>query len=173
MSGSTMHRASRVHVAGHGGPVGSAVWRHLASEDFTKLEGRSHGELTRRFHEAKESAAPSVTLSGTGSPRREFLHVDDMANAALFLLESYDEAEHVNVGVGDDGTLKELAGNVARIVGYEGGLGWDTSKPDGMPRKLLDVTKINSLGWKAQIGLEEGISATYDWYVEQEAWARR
>jgi GDP-L-fucose synthase len=129
--------------------------------------------MIRRFHEAKVSGAPSVTLWGTGSPRREFLHVDDMARAVLFLLENYDEAEHVNVGVGEDITIKELAETIARIVQYQGALEWDTSKPDGMPRKLLDVSKINRLGWKAQIGLEEGIGATYDWYVAGEASARR
>jgi GDP-L-fucose synthase len=150
--------------------------RHFISAMPTNLYGegdnfdlaKSHvlPAMIRRFHEAKASA-PSVTLWGTGSPRREFLHVDDMARAVLFLLENYDEPEHINVGVGEDLTISELASMVARIVGYDGSLNWDTSKPDGTPRKLLDVSKINGLGWKAQIGLEEGIRATYGWYAAQ------
>jgi GDP-L-fucose synthase len=129
--------------------------------------------MIRRFHEAKRDGLPAVTLWGTGSPRREFLHVDDMAAACVFLLDGYDEAEHINVGVGEDITIRELAETVAEVVGYEGRLEWDSSKPDGMPRKLLDVSKINALGWKARIGLVEGIRATYEWYVATEATARR
>ncbi len=129
--------------------------------------------MIRRFHEAKRAGAPSVTLWGTGSPRREFLHVDDMAAACLFLLDTYDEPEHINVGVGEDVTIRELAETVAGVVGYEGELAWDTSKPDGMPRKLLDVSKIHAHGWKARIGLVDGITATYQWYVQQESTARR
>jgi GDP-L-fucose synthase len=157
--------------------------RHYVSAMPTNLYGigdnfdldKSHvlPAMIRRFHEAKATGAPSVTLWGSGSPRREFLHVDDMARATLFLLENYDEAEHVNVGVGEDVTIRELAETVARIVGYEGVLEWDTSKPDGMPRKLLDVTKINTLGWKADIGLEDGIRTTYEWYRANEAAAQR
>jgi GDP-L-fucose synthase len=157
--------------------------RHYVSAMPTNLYGigdnfdldKSHvlPAMIRRFHEAKATGAPSVTLWGSGSPRREFLHVDDMARAVLFLLENYDEAEHVNVGVGEDVTIRELAETVARIVGYEGVLEWDTSKPDGMPRKLLDVTKINTLGWKADIGLEDGIRTTYEWYRANEAAAQR
>jgi GDP-L-fucose synthase len=129
--------------------------------------------MIRRFHEAKRDGTPSVTLWGTGSPRREFLHVDDMASASLFLLDHYDEPGHVNVGVGEDVTIKELAETIARVVGYEGELQWDRSKPDGMPRKLLDVSRLNELGWKARTGLVEGITSTYRWYVEQEGSARR
>ena len=117
--------------------------------------------LIRRFHEAKESGAPSVTLWGTGSPRREFLHVDDLAAACLRLLDVYDEADHVNVGVGDDVTIAELAALTAEVVGYSGALEWDTSKPDGTPRKLLDVTRMKSLGWEPAIGLREGLESTY------------
>jgi GDP-L-fucose synthase len=129
--------------------------------------------MIRRFHEAKRDGAPSVTLWGTGSPRREFMHVDDMAAACLFLLDNYDEPGHINVGVGEDVTIRELAEIVAGVVGYEGRLEWDTTKPDGMPRKLLDVSKIHALGWKAKIGLVDGITATYDWYRHQELTARR
>lgn len=121
--------------------------------------------LIRRFHEAKESGAPSVTLWGTGSPRREFLHVDDLAAACLRLLDVYDEADHVNVGVGDDVTIAELAALTADVVGYSGALEWDTSKPDGTPRKLLDVTRMKSLGWEPAIGLREGLESTYAGYA--------
>lgn len=121
--------------------------------------------LIRRFHEAKESGAPSVTLWGTGSPRREFLHVDDLAAACLRLLDVYDEADHVNVGVGDDVAIAELAALTADVVGYSGTLDWDTSKPDGTPRKLLDVTRVKSLGWEPMIGLREGLESTYALYA--------
>jgi len=120
--------------------------------------------LIRRFHEAALEGAPSVTLWGTGSPRREFLHVDDLAAACLRLLDVYDEPEHVNVGVGEDVTIAELAELIADVVGYSGELEWDTSKPDGTPRKLLDVTRMRSLGWEPAIGLREGIASTYEDY---------
>ena len=120
--------------------------------------------LIRRFHEAKQSGAPSVTLWGTGSPRREFLHVDDLAAACLRLLDVYDEPEHINVGVGSDVTIAELASLVADVVGYSGDLTWDASKPDGTPRKLLDVSHMRALGWEPRIDLREGLEATYAWY---------
>ena len=122
--------------------------------------------MIRRFHEAKASGAGSVTLWGTGSPLREFLHVDDLASACLFLLENWDSPETVNLGVGADVSIRELAELVADVTGYKGELEWDTSKPDGTPRKLLDVSRLNELGWQASIGLREGIAATYDWYCE-------
>ena len=122
--------------------------------------------LIRRFHEAKESGAPSVTLWGTGSPRREFLHVDDLAAACLRLLDVYDDPEHINVGVGSDVTIAELASLVAEVVGYSGELAWDTSKPDGTPRKLLDVSRMTALDWEPQIGLESGLQATYRDFVK-------
>ena len=120
--------------------------------------------LIRRFHEASLAGAPSVTLWGTGSPRREFLHVDDLAAACLRLLDVYDEDEHINVGVGDDVTIAELAALVADVVGYSGEVEWDAAKPDGTPRKLLDVSRISALGWEPQIGLAEGIGSTYEMY---------
>ena len=120
--------------------------------------------LIRRFHEAALAGAPSVTLWGTGSPRREFLHVDDLAAACLRLLDVYDDAQHINVGMGDDVTIAELAALVADVVGYSGTLDWDTSKPDGTPRKLLDVSRIRALGWEPQIDLSGGLEATYAWY---------
>ena len=122
--------------------------------------------LIRKFHEAKESGAPSVVVWGTGSPRREFLHVDDLADACIFLMNNYDNSELINIGVGEDLTIKELALLIKEVVGFEGELLFDESKPDGMAQKLLDVSKINSLGWKAEIGLREGIEATYRWYCE-------
>lgn len=120
----------------------------------------------RRFHEAKESGTSSVTVWGTGSPRREFLHVDDLADACLMLLEKYDSSETINVGWGDDLPIKELAENVAAVVGFEGEIHWDTSKPDGMPRKLLDTSRINDLGWYPSIKLQDGLASTYEWYLE-------
>lgn len=125
--------------------------------------------LIRRMHEAKESAAASVTLWGTGAPRRELLHVDDLAEAVVFLMEHYDDPQTINVGTGVDVTIKELAGLVARVVGYTGELVWDTSKPDGTPRKLLDVSRLEALGWKATIALEDGVRSTYAWFLEHVA----
>ena len=124
--------------------------------------------LIRRFHEAKESGAREVILWGTGTPRREFLHVDDLASASLFLLEHYDSPDTINVGVGDDVTIRELAEIVADIVGYEGQIALDPSKPDGTPRKLLDVSRINDLGWHAAVPLHDGITSTYQWFLEHQ-----
>jgi GDP-L-fucose synthase len=141
-------------------------------DNFDLQNGHVLPAMMRRFHEAKQSGASTVTLWGTGTPRREFLHVDDLARACLFLLEHYDAPETINVGVGQDITVRELAETVARIVGYEGDLEWDGSKPDGTPRKLLDVTKLTNLGWKADIPFEDGVRSTYDWFVEQHETAR-
>ncbi len=117
--------------------------------------------LVRRFHEAKVNGASEVVCWGTGSPRREFLHVDDLAEACLHLMDVHNDAGWVNVGTGEDVTIKELAETVARVVGFEGELVWDTTKPDGTPRKLLDVSKMTSLGWRATTPLERGIEAVY------------
>ena len=122
--------------------------------------------MIRRFHEAAVAGLPSVTLWGSGSPRREFLHVDDLAAACIVLLERYDDPAPINVGVGEDLTIRELAGLVARIVGFEGAIEWDSSRPDGTPRKLLDTSRIEALGWTPRIGLEEGIEETWRWYFE-------
>ncbi len=121
--------------------------------------------MIRRFHEAKVGQLPTVTLWGTGAPRREFLHVDDLARACLHLLENYDEPDTINVGTGTDLTIHDLATLVARTVGYAGEINWDSSKPDGTPRKLLDVSRITSLGWAPQIELPEGVSGVYSWYL--------
>jgi len=125
--------------------------------------------LIRRFHEAKESGAGAVTLWGSGTPRREFLHVDDLARACLHLLETYDDPKPINVGVGEDIAIRELAETVADIVGYAGHIRWDTGQPDGTPRKLLDVSRICATGWKAQIGLRGGIASAYRWYLANAA----
>ncbi|MFF0335577.1 GDP-L-fucose synthase family protein [Streptomyces fimicarius] len=123
--------------------------------------------LIRRFHEARRDGAPEVTLWGSGSPRREFLHVDDLAAACVRLLEAYDGDEPVNIGCGEDLTIRELAEAVRDVTGYQGRIGWDTSKPDGTPRKLLDVTRLSSLGFKPQIPLRDGIARTYAWWLGQ------
>ena len=125
--------------------------------------------MIRRFHEAKSSGAASVTLWGTGTPRREFLHVNDLADAACFLMDKYDGTDLLNVGVGEDLTIAELAEMVARVVGYDGRIVFDPLRPDGSPRKLLDVTRIHALGWKARIPLEKGIGMTYAWYLSNSA----
>jgi GDP-L-fucose synthase len=122
--------------------------------------------LIRRYDDAVRFGHGTVTNWGTGSPRREFLHVDDMASACLHLLENYDGEEHVNVGTGSDITIKELAGLVADSVGYTGTMDWDTSQPDGTPQKLLDVSKLTGTGWGASISLENGLRSTVEWYRE-------
>ena len=120
--------------------------------------------LIRRYDEARRDGVDRVTNWGSGSPRREFLHVDDMAAACIHLLEHYDGPEQVNVGTGEDATIKEIAGIVASAVGFEGETEWDTSKPDGTPQKLLDVNKLREAGWKPQIDLRAGIESTVEWY---------
>jgi GDP-L-fucose synthase len=120
--------------------------------------------LIRKFDDAKNSGASSVTLWGSGAPRREFLHADDLGRACLYLLENYNDDVAINVGVGEDISIKELAELIQRITGFDGKIEWDSSKPDGTPRKLLDVSRIAALGWKAQISLEDGIRSTYEWY---------
>jgi len=124
--------------------------------------------LIRKFHEAKMRGAAEVVMWGTGTPRREFLHVDDMAAATVFLTETYDGSDIVNVGVGEDISIRELAELVKDITGYQGRIAADTSKPDGTPRKLLDVSRLHDLGWRAQVGLRDGITQTYHWFLENE-----
>ena len=122
--------------------------------------------LIRRYDEAARSGAATVTNWGTGTPRREFLHVDDMAAASFHLLENYDGPEQVNVGTGSDVTIREIAETIANVVGFEGVTKWDTKKPDGTPQKLLDVSKLADAGWTSQIGLEDGLRSTVEWYHE-------
>ena len=125
--------------------------------------------LLRKFHEAVAAGAPEVSIWGTGSPRREFLHVDDLADAAVFLMRNYDSPEIVNVGTGVDVSIAELAERIGQATGFRGELLFDSSKPDGTPRKLLDVSRLKSLGWEASIPLEQGIASTYRWYLDQRA----
>lgn len=125
--------------------------------------------LIRKFHEAKRDGRPSVLVWGSGKPKREFLHVDDLADAACLLMEKYDSPEIINVGVGHDISIADLAALVREIVGFGGEIVFDPSKPDGTPRKLLDVTKLRGLGWRPRISLEDGIRATYAWYLEHVA----
>jgi GDP-L-fucose synthase len=152
----------------HGANFISAMPTNLyGPEDNFDLE-TSHvlPALIHKFHLAKEKAQPSVTLWGTGSPYREFLHVDDLAQACLMLMEKYDSPELINVGYGQDITIRDLTELVGKAVGYSGKIEWDTTRPDGPPRKLLDVSKLNHLGWKASIPLEEGLRNAYQWFLE-------
>jgi GDP-L-fucose synthase len=129
--------------------------------------------LIRRFHEAKLAATPEVLIWGTGTPRREFLHVDDLASAAVHLMEHYEGEEFVNVGTGEDVTIADLASAIRDVVGYKGHLGFDSTKPDGTPRKLLDVSRLHGLGWQHRIGLKDGIESTYRWFLEHIGTIRR
>ena len=122
--------------------------------------------LLRKLVEAKGAGSPSMTVWGTGTPRREFLHVDDLADAAVFLMRTYDEPDPINVGVGEDVSIGELAALIRDVVGYGGELVFDTSKPDGTPRKLLDVSRLTALGWRATTPLRRGIEETLKWYLE-------
>ena len=122
--------------------------------------------MIRKFHEAKEKGASEMTLWGTGSPMREFLHADDLAEACLFLMENYNESELVNIGTGEDVTIENLAALVKQIIGFQGEIIWDTSKPDGTPRKLMDVSKLHGLGWHHKIALEDGIKLAYQDFLK-------
>jgi GDP-L-fucose synthase len=123
--------------------------------------------MIRRFHEAKESGAPDVTIWGTGSPMREFLFADDLAEACFYLMQNYNEEGLVNIGTGEDLTIKALAELIKKVIGYEGEIKFDTSKPDGTPRKLMDVSKLHSKGWKHKIGLEDGIKLAYQDFMSR------
>jgi GDP-L-fucose synthase len=125
--------------------------------------------LIRKAHEAKAVNAPEMVVWGSGTPLREFLHVDDLADACVFLMQNYDEPDIINVGVGEDLTIRALADLICRVVGFEGRLVFDASKPDGTPRKVLDISRLTALGWKARVGLEEGVRATYDWFLKNQS----
>ncbi|MEO8557594.1 MAG: GDP-L-fucose synthase [Rhodospirillales bacterium] len=138
------------------------------SDNFDLLTSHVLPALLRKAHEAKQRGDNSLGVWGSGRPRREFLHVDDLADACVFLMQHYDEAEIVNVGTGEDIAIAELARLIGEIAGFKGQLQFDASKPDGTMRKRLDVTKLSGLGWQANIGLKDGIAATYRWYLEHQ-----
>jgi len=142
------------------------------NDNFSLTSSHVLPALIRRFHDAKSEGQREVVVWGTGSPRREFLHVDDLADACVFLMKSYDDAEHINVGTGEDQTIRELAEMVRDIVHPEAELVFDSSKPDGTPRKLLDVSRLHALGWRHKIGLREGIESSYRWFLENRDRAR-
>jgi GDP-L-fucose synthase len=152
----------------YGKPWISAMPTNLygPGDNFSPTGSHVLPALIRRYDEAAKSGASEVTNWGTGTPRREFLHVDDMAAACLHLLEHYDGPQQVNVGTGKDTTIKEIAEVIAEVVGFDGETRWDTTKPDGTPQKLLDVSKLAEAGWTAQIGLREGLKSTVAWYRE-------
>jgi GDP-L-fucose synthase len=129
--------------------------------------------LVRRFHEAKLAGAERVEVWGTGNPRREFLHVDDMAEACVFCMRNYDEAEIVNVGVGQDMSIREIARHVKEVVDFPGELAFNAAMPDGTPRKLLDVSRLHALGWKARIDFRQGLEESYAWFLENVASAEK
>jgi GDP-L-fucose synthase len=134
------------------------------NDNFDARTSHVLAALMRKIHEAKRTEAADVEVWGTGRPRREFLHVDDLADACVFLMERYDGDQALNIGVGEDVTIRELAELLQRVIGYRGQLRFDETKPDGTPRKLLDVTRLHALGWRAQIPLERGVAQTYAWY---------
>jgi GDP-L-fucose synthase len=140
-------------------------------DNFDLLDSHVIPALIRKFHQAKVTGAPEVTVWGTGTPRREFLYVDDLADACLFLMNGYQEGEIINVGVGQDQEILELARQVAAVTGFPGQLVLDPSYPDGTPRKLLDVSKLTAMGWRARTPLNEGLNKTYDWFCRS-PWAQ-
>ena len=135
-------------------------------DNFNLRDSHVLPALIRKFHNAKENNNNSVEVWGTGDPRREFIYIDDLAKACLFLMNNYDDSEIVNIGTGEDFSIKELAENIKSEVGFSGEIKWDTTKPDGTPRKLLDVSKLKDLGWQPSINLKEGISETYKWFLD-------
>ena len=160
--------AVRAHRRQHGRAWISCLPTNLygPGDDFDLETSHVLPALIRRFHEAAVAGAPSVTLWGTGTPRREFLHVDDLATACVRLLENYDDPTPINIGTGEDLTIAQLAQFVTDTVGYSGDIVWDKSRPDGTPRKLLDVAPMRDQGWKPTIDLREGIAATHRWFVQ-------
>jgi len=135
-------------------------------DNFDPLTSHALPALIRKFHEAKAAELAEVAVWGTGKPLREFLHVDDLATAAAFCLDHFDGYDHINCGMGSDISIADLAGLIARIVGYRGKIVFDTTRPDGTPRKLMDSGRITALGWRPEISLEDGIASTYQWYVK-------
>jgi GDP-L-fucose synthase len=155
----------------HGANFISAMPTNLygPNDNFDLLSSHVLAALLRKAHEAKVGGARELVVWGSGQPRREFLHVDDMAAAGLFLLEQYDSPEIINVGCGEDISIRDLATLICEVVGFEGDLTWDRTKPDGTPQKLLNVTRLQQLGWRPAISLREGITRTYQWYLAERA----
>jgi GDP-L-fucose synthase len=139
------------------------------SDNFDLESSHVLPALIRKFHDAKTRGDLSVSLWGTGSPKREFLHSDDLGRACLYLLENYDNDVAINIGVGEDLSIRDLANLVKSVVGFQGDIEWDSTKPDGTPRKLLDVSRITALGWASKISLEDGVRSTYQWFKESQA----
>ncbi len=139
------------------------------NDNFDLVKSHVLAALLRKAHEAKKSGAHQIVVWGSGQPRREFLHVGDLASACVFLLQNYERPEIVNIGTGKGLTIRELAELICEVVGFEGELAWDASQPDGTPRKLLDISKLRSLGWEPTISLREGITQTYDWFLQNAA----
>ncbi|MGH6952850.1 MAG: GDP-L-fucose synthase family protein [Alphaproteobacteria bacterium] len=164
-------KLSQAYRRQHGADFVSAMPTNLygPGDNFELASSHVIPALIAKIHAAKVGGAASVPIWGSGQPRREFLHVDDLADALVFLMERYSEEETINVGVGEDLTIAELAERIARTVGYKGSFAYDATKPDGTPRKLLDVSRLHALGWRATTGLEEGLRQTYAWYVEHRA----
>jgi GDP-L-fucose synthase len=139
------------------------------NDNFDLVTSHVLAALLQKAHEAKISGAREIVVWGSGKPRREFLYVDDLAAACVFLLQKYDDPEIINVGTGEDVSIRELAELICEIVGFKGELTWDANKPDGTPRKLLDISKIRRLGWSPSVSLREGIARTYEWFLKNEA----
>ena len=162
-------KLSQAYAREYGANFISAMPTNLygPNDNFDLVTSHVLAALMRKAHEGKTSGAREIVVWGSGEPRREFLHVDDLASACLFLLQNYDSPEIINIGTGTDLTISELAELICDVVGFRGELTWDRSQPDGTPRKLLDISKISSLGWKPTIPLRDGIARTYDWFKAQ------
>lgn len=137
-------------------------------DNFDLISSHVLPALLRKAHEAKSNGANEIVVWGSGQPRREFLHVDDMADACVFLLQNYDSPEIVNVGCGEDVTIRELVGIICEVVGFRGEIAFDSTKPDGSPRKLLNTSRLTALGWEPKISLRDGIARTYEWFLDHE-----
>jgi GDP-L-fucose synthase len=142
-------------------------------DNFDIENGHVIPSMIYKFHSAKANNQPAVTMWGTGAPLREFLNVDDLADACVYLMNNYDKSDIVNIGTGEEVSIKDLANMIKDVVGYQGEIIWDTNKPDGTPRKLLDVSKVHSLGWQPAIKLADGIKKTYDWFLKNYAALRK
>ncbi|MEP6686439.1 MAG: GDP-L-fucose synthase, partial [Verrucomicrobiota bacterium] len=164
-------RLCQAYVREHGANFISVMPTNLygPNDNFNLLSSHVLPALLRKAHEAKTTSARDLVVWGSGTPRREFLHVDDLASACLFLLENYDSPEIINVGWGEDISIRELAELICEVVDFRGEISWDRENPDGTPRKLLDVSKLRRLGWSPEIALRDGIARTYEWFLTQRA----